>query len=216
MLMAPWDEGVAWYATRTVPATDRAVDLSYVRDDHLRVTTGNVEDARIDRAIRAATEQAEAETQRAILPQTWELHLSRFPIGARPIEFPLPPLIEVTSVSYTDENGDAQTLSLTTDYTASIQAGDYARRSRIDPVIETVWPATRRIRDAVVITFRCGYEDGSVSPAVADVPESLKEGIAMRAAELYKQRSDSVIGVGTTVTPALVASQSLFAQFAVY
>lgn len=212
----PWDYGVRWYTDLiTAPdSDDLVVSVAYVRDNHLRITNGSAEDAAITQKILAATEQAEHFTQRALLPQTWALVLDRFPCWE--IRLPRPPLMEVTSIVYTDDDGVAQTLNSSL-YRVVRQLGPKARRSTIEPAYGETWPSAREQRDAVTITYRAGYvETVGASPEVANVPESIKEGIAMRAAEFYKQRSDSVVGFGITVAPAIVASRNLWHDFRCY
>lgn len=212
----PWDYGVRWYTDLiTSPdSDDLVVTLAYVRDQHLRITNGTAEDTRITQAIKAATGQAEHFMQRALLPQTWALVLDRFPCWEMLI--PRPPLMEVTSIVYVDDDGVEQTRAASL-YHVVRQVGPKARRSTIEPVYGETWPSTRRQRDAVTVTYRAGYvETVGASPEVVNVPEEIKEGIAMRASEFYKQRSDSVIGFGITVTPAIVASRNIFHDFKTY
>ena len=210
-----WDAGVQWFLDQIAgPGDDLVVSLAYVRDQHLRVTNDDAEDEKITQAIRTATHQGEHYTQRAFLPQTWALVLDCFPAGE--IVLPLPPLMDVTSVVYVDTDGVTQTLAVDS-YRVVRQRGPKCRRSWLTPVYDETWPSTRAQRDAVTITYRAGYVvEPGVSPEVTNVPEDLKEGIAMRAAELYKQRSDSVLGFGITVSPAIVASRRIWSDFKVY
>ena len=210
-----WDDGLAWYLDLVTAPADLAVELGYVRDNHLRVTTDQEEDTRIQRAIVTATAQAERFTARAIVPQTWALILSGFPASGT-VELPLPPLIEVSSITYQDIDDAQQTLG-TGVYSVVRQDGPHARRSWIDLVTGQSWPGTYARRDAVTVNFRAGYlETVGASPEVTKIPDGIQEGIAMRAAEYYKQRSDSVLGVGVTVGPALMGSRQLWHEFKVY
>lgn len=212
--MTSWDASTRWYLDQVTAPTGIAVNLHYLKSQHLRLTSSATENDRITRAIHAATLQCEYFTGRAILPQTWALILDRFP--AR-IEIPKPPLMSVTSIQYVDEDGATQTLAGSV-YSVKRQYSERCRRSVIDLAYNQSWPTTRAPqRDAVTVTFRAGYvEDPDGSPEVVDVPADLKDGIAMRAAELYKQRSDSVIGFGITVAPAVVASRNLWDAYRVF
>jgi len=209
-----WDRGVSWYTDLSSPPSGDVVNLAYMRDLHLRAVNDSNEDPKIQRALDSATAQAEHFMGRAILDQTWLLVLSGFPASGQ-ITLPYPPLVSVTSIAYTDENGDAQTLA-TSEYDVRRLRGPNAGRSWIDRAYNVTWPATRVQRDAVTVTFRAGYIDTDVSPEVENIPEAIREGIAMRAAELYKQRSDSIIGVGITSSPAMVASRNLWHDYKVY
>lgn len=208
-----WDDGVCWHENQVTAPTEMPVTLAFVRDSHLRTPNATLEDAWITRAIAAATSQCEYETQRALMDQRWTLVLSRFP--CRGIVLPRPPLIEVESIQYVDTDGTTQTLAEAA-YRVIRKAGPKCRRSVIEPAYDTTWPATRCQLDAVTVTFRAGYVDDSVSPEESIVPEDLRQAIGMRAAEYYKQRSDSVMGPGMTLQRAIVASQSLFQDYRVY
>lgn len=208
-----WDDGVCWHANLVTPPREEPVTLEYIRDQHLRSPNASLEDDRISRAIRSATSQCEHETQRALMPQRWSLVLSRFP--CRGIVLPRPPLIEVESIAYVDSDGATQTMDEAA-YRVIRKTGPKCRRSVIEPLSNAVWPSTRLQLDAVTVTFRSGYVEDGISPESAAVPEDLLEGIGMRAAEYYKQRSDSISGLGMTVNRAIVASHTLFQDYKVY
>jgi len=205
-----WDAGITWFSDVLEAPTEDPVPLEYVRDHHLRSPNGTAEDDRIRRAIKAATSQAEHYMQRAIVPQTRVLVMDGFPSAE--ILIPFPPLIEVVSVVYVDGDGAEQTVDAAS-YQVSRQSGPKARRSRIRLASGQSWPSTASQQDAVTITYRAGYVTGG-SPEVANVPEDLQESIAMRAAEFYKQRSDSVIDA--TVESAMVTSRHIWADYKVY
>ncbi len=62
-----------------------------------------VEDALIDDLIQMVREQVE-EHGIAVMTQTWDLRLDRFPSVIR---IPMTPVQEVSSISYIDTNGDS-------------------------------------------------------------------------------------------------------------
>lgn len=209
-----WDDGVEWYLDQVAVPTGLAIDVAYFAEQHLRIPLSGAESARLTRAIEASTQQAERMLERSLLPQTWDLVMDRFPFLF--IELQRPPLISVTSVQYVDEDGDTQTLD-SSQFRVIQQTGPRARRSWIERDEDVTWPVTRRQSDAVTVTYRAGYvETIGASPEVTKVPEAILEGIAIRAAEFYKQRSDSVIGFGVSVHPAIVASRNLWHDFKVY
>jgi uncharacterized phiE125 gp8 family phage protein len=117
-------------------------------------------DPDIVRAIRTYTAEAEIETNRLIMAQTWELTLDAFP-ASRSIRLYKPPLIEVEYVKFYDTDGVQQTLD----------PQDYQVDRKTDPGYIVLapgrtWPATAQMIDAVEVRFRCGY--GSDPAAVPD------------------------------------------------
>src|SRR5262245_4110575 len=105
-----WDAGISWRTLLSEEAVDPVVPLARVRDQFLRVVNGTVEDNEIESMLLAATEDAQEHTQRALMPQTWQMILSGFPTGDIVLE--RPPLISVTSFDYTDADGNAQSLAV--------------------------------------------------------------------------------------------------------
>lgn len=206
--MSLWDTGVLWRPVLVVPPEEEPIEVGYLRDKHLRVSNGSVEDVLIAECIRAAREMCEQYTHRALMPQTWSVTLNQFPTGL--IELPKPPLIEVLSVEYRDGADALQTVDAAGYYVSPSSAGPYGAVTTL-----TSWPSTFTRSDAVTVTFRAGYEDGSVSPAVPNVPSLLKAGIAVVAGELYKQRSLSVHGFGVGQSPALLDLDRLWGRYRV-
>jgi hypothetical protein len=147
------------------------------------------------------------------MPHTREMVLSRFPCWQ--IEVPWPPLITVESIEYTDTDGTDQTLA-TSAYQASAPIGPTCRKGAIIPARDTTWPTIdAQAIDPVRITFRCGYVDGG-SPEQANVPEDLLHGQLLVIGEMYKQRSESVIGFGVSVNPAIVRARDIWREYRVY
>lgn len=145
----------------TAPATT-PISLAEVRS-HMKIDSAS-ENARLERLINAATGFYDGEyglLDRAIVSQTWELHLDEFP--ASEIKMPLPPLISVTSVKYDDVNGVEQT----------VDSGDYyvdtvSQPGWIVPVSGFCWPSTLDAINTVRVRFVAGY---------STVPESMKLGL---------------------------------------
>lgn len=188
-----WDAGISWRSLRTVTATDLPIEVGYLRDKVLRVANDSVEDGHIERLIIECTEQAEEETQRALMPQTWQMILSGFPAGDIVLE--RPPFIEMVSFEYVDGDGATQTLAVSPLDFQVIPSGKY-RKARLRPLSGASWPASTQTGvDAVTITYRAGYSDDQ-DPQLS----LISRGIALMAAELYKTRTLSI--VGTSVSQA--------------
>jgi uncharacterized phiE125 gp8 family phage protein len=183
-LAYPWDYGVTWFSRRIVDPTDLPVTVAYISRQVLRVANGNLEDESIEQFIYAATQAAEDDTHRALMPQTWELVLSGFP-SSGVIVLPRPPLIEVTSVSYYNGDDTAELAGSPAEYSV-VPSGRFTR-GKVLPLDGASFPTISSRDDAVTITYRAGYT------STTDKEFSLiQTGIGVMVAELYKQRSLSV------------------------
>lgn len=126
--------------------------------DWLRVDESQT--AVVETLIQAATEYLDGYTGvlgRALVSQTWDLTLDRFPVADWPsirycstITIPLPPLAGVTFIKYIDVNGVEQTWP-TTEYTVDLP------NSLVHLAFEKTWPVTRAVPNAVTIRFVSGY-----------------------------------------------------------
>jgi uncharacterized phiE125 gp8 family phage protein len=129
-------------------------------------------DALITTLIAVARQAAEHRTQRALMLQTLEQTLDAFPVATdtnplAAIELEMPPVVDVTSVTYTDADGATITLSNTL-YTL-----DAAREpAQLVPSYSAgKWPATQGSVAAVRVRYRAGYStSATASVAQAAVP----------------------------------------------
>lgn len=113
-------------------------------------------DSEIRRAIRTYTIEAETETNRAIMEQTWRLTLDAFPT-----KFTLrrPPLLQVDHIKFFDTTGVQQTLD-PQDY----QVDGEREPGEIVLAPGRARPATAHRINAVEVQITCGYgaEPGKV------------------------------------------------------
>ncbi|KRE02592.1 hypothetical protein ASE61_15050 [Bosea sp. Root670] len=140
-----------------------------------------VDEGVLDALIAAATEELDGPTGwlgRSIGLQTLELRLGAFPCG--PIRLPLPPVIEVVSITYTGSGG-SNVVMPTTDYDL---VGDC-----IAP--KSGWPAGCYIR----VRYKAGYDE---------TPSRIKVAVQLRVGELNGQmvhdgllKKEVVEGVGS-------------------
>jgi len=158
--------------SRTVAPTTTPVTLAEAKD-HLRVDI-NAQDALITRMINTATEDAEHECGRALMPQTWLLQLDAFPAV---IELTRVPVVAITSIVYDDTTGTPQTLSNTL---YRLNNADESGIATVKPAFGKTWPATQQQDNAVRVTFTAGYTDA------ASVPESIKQWILLMVGTLMK------------------------------
>ncbi len=186
-----WDRGVRWSSHLTVPPTNLPIDVDTVAERVLRVMNYGADDDFVELAIIAATKQAEHDTQRALMPQTWEMVFDRFPCSGQ-IRVERPPFIEVLSLSYYDSNNEAQELAVSPALFNVVPSGAYSK-AVITPVAGTVFPATYCRPDAVTLSYRAGYEDSQDYEL-----KTISMGIALVVGELYKLRSLSVQAIHNT------------------
>lgn len=166
---------------------------------HLRVT-GNDEDAHIANLIKAARIHCEREIcSRAFITQTLEATYDRWPaVGI--FRLPHPPLQAVTSIKYTDEDGDETTWD----------AANYL----VDTVYERVvkksgvsWPtATLQEVAGIKVRYTAGYGDSA-----GDVPQPIRQAILLLVADWYENREESI--VGTISTPIQIGIERLLAGY---
>lgn len=156
---------------------------------HARITA-TAEDTLLPVYVKAAREQLEHETGRALITQTWELTLDAFP-GS--IWLPKPPLQSVTSIKYDDAAGVEQTLSNTV-YDVLNVGAEYASGAIVLADGET-WPVTSGRPGCVRVRYVCGYG------AAGSVPETLVTWIRLQAAALAEHREAVTVGERASMLP---------------
>ena len=139
--------------------------------------------------IAAATKAAEAETRRALVTQTWDMSLDRFP--GWEMHVPLPPLQSVTSITYVDSDGVTQTLAAD-QYVVDTKS----EPARITPAYGCVWPSTRWQANAVTVRFVAGYG------AAGAVPSGIKAWMALRIKTQWDNRDALNLGAGAVSMPS--------------
>lgn len=163
---------------------------------HARVVSYDDDDY-IATLITAARERLESDTRKALITQTWELHLDAFPIqlpgfGLYEQTIEKVPLQSITSLTYIDTEGNEQTLVEGTDF----DVDTVSEPARISPAFDTLWPSTRAVMNAVKVTFVAGYGD-----AASDVPAKARQAMLLLIGHLYENREQVVIGTITSVVP---------------
>lgn len=167
---------------------------------HLRVDVSD-DDALIGALVEAATMHVESITGRGLVSQTWDYSIDAFPADDETITLPRSPVLSVTSITYADAEGDAQTMD-SEDYRV-ISGG--ADKSRVGLVYGGSWPLTQGITHAVTVRFVAGYADGSASPFDnGQIPAPIRQAILLMVGHWYENRSASVIGVSVATLPMAV------------
>lgn len=186
----PRDEGLLKTTIQTAPAVE-PVSTAEAKT-HMRVTIAT-DDTYIDRLIQAAREWVEMVTARALINQTWDMYLDRFP-SANEIEIPYPPLGSVTHVKYTDSD-DTEATFTSDDYDVDTDS----EPGRVVLGYTKTWPtATLRPMNPVTVRFVAGY-----GAAGANVPERFRQAILLLVGEMYENREPQVTGTIVSNLPTL-------------
>ncbi len=155
---------------------------------HLRVDFSD-DDELIESYIATAIENIDGRDGwlgRALAAQTWELRLADF---CGEIVIPLPPLIEVVSVSYYDASDALQTVP-STDYEV-VGVGGFGR-ARLVLRTGKRWPSIGTRAENVIVRFRAGYET---------VPAPILTAIKRQVASMYENREAVVINATVAKLP---------------
>lgn len=169
---------------KTAP-TEEPVTLDEARA-HLVVDIAE-DDTLIGSLITAARQMAESFTGRAFVSRTLQLYFDHFPANEN-IYLPFPPVVSVTSVTYTDTNGDSQTFS------ASLYDTDLkGQPGRVQ--VKDLWPSTDHVPNAVCVEYVAGY--GSAT----DVPQAVKQAMLLIIGDLYEHRESIIIGTVSNQLP---------------
>ncbi len=178
---------------QTVAPTSEPITLAEAKAQ-LRVESDFTDDDTwINTAITVVREQVEALTNRALMPQTFELAIDGF---SDEIQIPKPPFSSLTSIKYYDEDNVLQTLA-----SSYYLVNDFSEPAIIARKTDQTYPGTYDRLDAVRIVFVAGYADAS------SVPTSIKQAMLMLLTDLYDNRSASTNQASSVVvnwTPAVL------------
>ena len=161
------------------PPTFEPVSLAeaklHLKEDLVDVTN----DARISATLAAARQAVEHQMGRSIMLQTLRCTLDAFPDA---IQLDGPPVIDVTSVEYTDAAGATITLA-----SGAYSLDNSSEPGWLVPAYGTSWPATQASVNAVRVTYRAGYSNSTVeATAQAAVPAGIKYAVLLELGSRYK------------------------------
>lgn len=141
----------------------------------------------------------------ALVSQTWDYTLDTWPAGV--LHLPRPPLISVSSVTYTDDDGGSGTVTAT-NYQV-VASKHSSMPGRLALTSSGTWPSvTLRDMAGVTIRFVAGF-----GTAAADVPQPIRQAILLVIGDLYENRENSLIGQGLTVMPLPFAARMLLQPY---
>ena len=150
--------------------------------NHVRAEHGDDDDLVIS-AAAAAWSYVERVTWRQLITATLKLHLDRFQIlKCGTILIPRSPLQSISSIGYTDTDGNPQPLVANTDY----QVDANAEPGRIRPAYGTSWPTARREYSSVEIEFVAGY-----GTTAAEIPDLALHAVRLLIGDFYENREPS-------------------------
>ena len=158
------------------------------------------DDSEVNQDITEAREFCEGISGRQFVTATRKIVMDGFPAGV--ILVPRPPLVSVSTIAYTDENGASQTWSNTL-----YQVDTDSEPGRIAPIEGETYPSTQAVTfGTVVVTFVAGYG------GAADVPSRYKLAIRRRVAMSYMIREGMLIGETAAFDTAYSVAALLRAQ----
>lgn len=157
--------GTGGTVTRTVAAP--VITLADAKL-HVRIDASvTAEDVPAANWIKAATQQVENDTGRALALQTFDIAGDSFPICSGPIMLLFGPLADVVSIKSYTTAGVLQTMTAT-DYLADVSSIP----GRIGLVDTAVWPTDLRLFQPIVIRVVVGS-------AVSAIPEPLLQAVRL-------------------------------------
>lgn len=138
--------------------------------DWARLATDDDSESFVADLIRRAREYVEQVTGRQLGRATFRETFDEFP---EVIRLSRPPLVSVSSITYTDVDGEEQTLD-----SDSYLVDSDSEPGRVVPAYGEVWPTPQCQVNAVKVAFTAGYEASSI-------PKGLKQAIMTLAKWWY-------------------------------
>ena len=186
----------------TAPATEPVTSTE--AKAHLRVDT-TADDTLIGTLITAARQHVEAHLRRALITQTWELVTDAFPVGDV-LRLPLPPLVSVTSIKYTDEDGAESTFS------SGLYVVDTdSTKGRVVLKNGETWPSvTLAAANGVRVRYVAGYGEASA------VPRPIRQAILLLIGTMYENRESVLVAQGVTVAQLPFGVDALLMPYRIF
>lgn len=184
---------------QTAAPTDEPVEVADILA-HCRIDATDEDAPYIASLIGTARRWVEQITGRQLITSTRTMSLDAFPCGE--IRLPGSPVQSITSITYTDSAGDAQTWAAD-----QYQADLISVPARVAPAYGVVYPGTQTgVYNAVTITYVAGYGD-----AKTDVPQDIRHAIMLLVAHWYENREP--VNIGNIVSDIPMGAQFLLAPY---
>lgn len=199
-LLRPWQDleriTQEWRLSIVTPAASLLVATAAELKTHARILFpgeadpfGGAEDTLLEEYIEAAVQEISSPLGwlgRSILSQTLRLTLDLPPPDI--VRLPGPPVTSMVSVVYWDTDEVEQTI-LEADFAANGFYYDISDTGEPALLWNDSWPATQNRPARIKIDYVAGYTDA------ASVPKRIKTYIMSKAAESYRDREASNLGV---------------------
>lgn len=136
----------------------------------------------VERQITAARVWLEGVLSSAFITQTWVVKLDCFP--STQFKLAKAPLQSVTSIVYTDDDGNDTTYS-----SSNYLVDSDSKPGRVVLKTGSSWPTvTLQEINGVTITYVAGYGD-----AATDVPMPIRHALALIIGDFYENRENSIL-----------------------
>lgn len=160
------------------------VDVCTFGTQVIRLTATSVEDDLLNAIITAGREHVEDITRRALITQTWDFSLDRWP-NENYIKLPFGNLQTVSSVKYKDSDGDETTMTVTTDYLVETN-GEMCGRIVLPYGVS--WPSFAAYPSKpIAIRYVCGWTTRAL------IPYKIKAAILLICSDLYANREAQIV-----------------------
>jgi len=149
----------------------------------------HVDDPLLELFTTAAREWVEAYLGAIVAPTTVQTELDDFPSDDGDLTLESGPVLDVQSITYTDDNGDPQTVDEAT----------YTLDTRTEPAVLRLldgesWPTdVGTVNAGIKVNYVVGYSGDADSPMIAPLPKSIKVAILLILAHLYRNRENSTV-----------------------
>ncbi len=155
--------------------------------EHLWTVYDNTADSYLQRLLTAATSHTETVTGRVLVSQQWRGYLQEWPAGDSSIPLPFGRTVSVDALNWLDAGGTDHTIS---DFIPAVVGPE----PQIMPA--DTWPSDELFSvDPIRVLFTAGFGDPE------DVPEDLRQAIAMLAAHWYEIREAVITGTQINKVP---------------
>jgi len=179
--------------TRTLDASSEVLSLTEVKN-HLRIASSIADHDSFRRFIAAIRHRTETFLGKTLITSTWEYKLDAFPVE---ICLPMGPVQSITSIGYTDTDGNPQTF---TDF-------QFDAQGRLKPAVGFSWPGTEDSYDAVTVTYVAGALNAG------QVQEDIKYGMLLWIGACDIARENTVVGAGVVVSEIPKGAESILAPY---